>query len=127
MVIGAVTVGTDGAGELARGRKGGNDLFGPFHRRPGLQTSEEMAQARNGELTELQGGVNRGSSFRSVGAHAGPLPAGKQGYESHTPVARSDSGEWTGYVRWVEGTLGVIEVSSEIVAIPIKVTLWNLP
>jgi hypothetical protein len=83
--------------------------------------------ARDGQLTELQGGVNRGSSFRSVDAHAGPLPAGKQGYEFYTPVNPSDPGKWTGYARWVEGTPGVIEVSGEMVAIPINVTFVDLP
>ena len=83
--------------------------------------------ARNGELTELQGGVNRASSFRSVDAHAGPLPTGKQGYEFYTSVEPSDSGEWTGYARWVEGAPGVIDISEETVAIPITATWWNLP
>jgi hypothetical protein len=107
------------------GGPGGN-LFGPFNRRSAPQTDEEMTLARNGQLTELLGGVNRGSSFRSVDAHAGPLPAGKQGYEFYTPVEPSDSGEGTGYARW-EGAPGVIEISSELVGIPIEVTSVDLP
>lgn len=86
-----------------------------------------MTLARNGHLTELRGGVNRQSIIRSADAHTGPLPADIPGYEFYTPVEPSDSSEWTGYARWVEGTPGVIDISSELVAIPIQVTSVSLP
>jgi hypothetical protein len=98
----------------------GDLCYGPYHRRPGPQTTEEMEGARNGTATELRGGVNRGSSFRSVDAHYGPLPEGKQGYEFYTSVKPSDSGVGGGITRWVEGTPGVTEVSDDLLAIPIQ-------
>jgi hypothetical protein len=106
---------------------GGDLCYGPYHRRPGPQTNEEMAAARNGQATELRGGVNRGSSFRSVDAHYGPLPEGKQGYEFYTSVKPSDSGVGGGIARWVEGTPGVTEISDDLVAIPIEVGQVVLP
>jgi hypothetical protein len=105
----------------------GDLCYGPYHRRPGPQTNEEMAAARNGQATELRGGVNRGSSFRSVDAHYGPLPEGKQGYEFYTSVKPSDSGVGGGITRWVEGTPGVTEISNDLVAIPIELGRVVLP
>ena len=101
--------------------------YGPFHRRQGTQTDEEMNLAQNGQLNELRGGVNRGGSFPSADAHVGPLPPGRVGYEFYTSVKPSDPGLGTGYVRWFQGTPGVQDLPNDQVGIPIQVTFRNIP
>lgn len=104
-----------------RATRGGPDEFGPFHRREGPQTADEMAKARAGQLDEVQGGVNRGGYRPSVDAHTGPLPPGQRGYEFFTPV-RPRRGTAPGWAQWPLGHPGVRDLGNDRVAIPCRVT-----
>jgi hypothetical protein len=100
--------------------KKGPDKFGPFHRREGPQTADEMAKARAGQLDEVQGGVNRGGYRPSVDAHTGPLPPGQRGYEFFTPVPPR-RGTAPGWAQWPLGHPGVRDLGNDRVAIPCRV------
>jgi RHS repeat-associated protein len=107
------------AGE-SRGR-GGARMYGPFHRREGPQTVEEMAKARAGKVDQVEGGVNQWALHPSVDARRGPLPPGASGYEFYTPVRPAPLNPKS-RPRWPQGYPGVRDLPNGRVAIPCRVT-----
>lgn len=104
-----------------RAAKKGPDEFGPFHRREGPQTADEMAKVRSGQLDEVQGGTNQYGHLPSVDAFRGPLPLGQRGYEFFTPVAPR-LGTPPHKAQWPQGHPGVRDIGNDRVAIPCRVT-----
>ena len=117
--VGDVAKAGDEAVKAGKGTPGRE--YGPFHRRPGRQTNEEMTKARNGTLDEVQGKTNSTGIEPSVDAHNGPLPPGQPGYEFYTPI-RPRPGSAPGWAQWPRGYPGVRDINEDVVAIPCRVT-----
>jgi Pretoxin HINT domain len=111
----------DAPSDPSNAGEGAEVLHGPFHRIEGPHMADEMAAARSGTLTEVQGETNRQGFRPSVDARRGPLPPDARGHEFVTPVApRAGTAPWL--AQWPQGHPGVRDVGPDRVAIPCTVT-----
>lgn len=83
----------------------GNVVYGPFHRIKNQSTQSDAVANMQQQSQEIWGLAARWSSFRSVKAYVGPLPANREGVEFTTTVAPSGGCPYNAF--WYEGSPGV--------------------
>lgn len=91
-----------------------------FHRlRSPTQTAAvDQMQVSSGQVC---GRPAWGSSFPTVKAYPGPLPAGASGIEFSTTIAPTPGGSTPSMTKWYQGTSGVINTAPGLVCIPVTV------